>query len=69
MTWGLNPYCFVPMWNVLTDSFCFNHTGMILQVAVVQSLCMWKWGAKWMLPMTIGAYSKSCVFTLDSIAW
>lgn len=34
--------------------------GLVLLVALAQSICMKKWGAKWMLAMTIGAYS-TCI--------
>lgn len=35
------------------------HTALVLLVGLTQSLWMWKWGARWMLAMTIGAYSTS----------
>ncbi|KIK54155.1 hypothetical protein GYMLUDRAFT_177855 [Collybiopsis luxurians FD-317 M1] len=31
--------------------------GLVIFVAIAQSLCIWKWGAKFMLSMTIGAYT------------
>ncbi|KAF5390673.1 hypothetical protein D9757_002745 [Collybiopsis confluens] len=39
--------------NILTGiSF-----GFVMFVAISQTLCTWKWGAKYMLSMTIGAYT------------
>ncbi|KAJ4478175.1 RTA1-like protein [Lentinula aciculospora] len=43
--------------NTLTAIAFSSVIRLVLFVAIAQSLCMWKWGAKFMLSMTIGAYT------------
>lgn len=43
----------------LTIFVLIRFEGLVLVVALAQSWSMKKWGAKWMLSMVIGAYSKS----------
>lgn len=47
------------VWRFLTSRVSL---GLVILVALVQTWWIKKWGARWMLSMTIGAYSK---FTLS----
>jgi hypothetical protein len=46
-----------PLRYIATNSLTATAFGLVLLVGILQSLCIWKWGAKWMSSMTIGAYT------------
>lgn len=54
-----------PLRYIASDVLTGIAFGLVLFVAIAQSLSIWKWGAKFMLSMTIGAYSGYSIFLLS----
>lgn len=46
-----------PLRYIASSTLAGISFGLVLLVAILQSLCTWKWGAKYMLAMVIGGYT------------
>ncbi|KAF5318767.1 hypothetical protein D9619_010878 [Psilocybe cf. subviscida] len=46
-----------PLRYIASNTLTAISFSILLITGVLQSLCMWKWGARFMLPMTIGIYT------------
>ncbi|PPQ98523.1 hypothetical protein CVT24_004014 [Panaeolus cyanescens] len=45
-----------PLKYIASNTLTGIAVALVLVTAILQSICIWRWGAKWMLSMTIGAY-------------
>ncbi|TFK43477.1 RTA1-like protein [Crucibulum laeve] len=48
-----------PLKYIASNALTAVAFSLVLLVALIQSWCIWRWGAKWMLSMVIGAYTFS----------